>query len=169
MPSSDPAAILLAHDRWATLNIIDRCRELTGDQFHQQFEMGLGSLHDTLTHTLSAMRGWGDLLAGRPQRDGLEGPYSCDKLASLLDAISHDFASHSPPAMDAGEVVSGERGGSTWSFTRGAVLTHVTTHGMHHRAQCVNMLRHLGDEGPWRVSVVEWSMAADPLRESAGN
>lgn len=171
MPSSDPAAILLAHDRWATLNIIDRCRELTGDQFHQQFEMGLGSLHDTIAHMLGALQGWGDFLAGRGEREWLEkkGPYTCDQLASLLDAISHNFAAHTPPVMDAAEVVSADRGGKHRSFTRGAVLTHVTTHGMHHRAQCVNMLRHLGDEGPWRASVVEWTMAADPLRESAGN
>lgn len=169
MPSSDPAAILLAHDRWATASIIDRCRGLSDEQFHRRFEMGLGSLHDTLTHNLSAMRVWGDLLAGRPQRDRLadQGPFTCDKLTSLLDAIGHDFASHCPPAMDAAEVVSGDRGGKVWSFTRGAVLAHVTTHGMHHRAQCVNMLRQLGDEGPWRVSVVEWTMEADPQRDPA--
>ena len=29
----------------------------------------------------------------------------------------------------------------------GAMLVHVTTHGMHHRAQCLNMLRHLGVPG----------------------
>ena len=164
MPSSDPAAILLAHDRWATGQIIDACRELSSDQFHQAFEMGLGSLHDTLTHNLGAIRGWGDLLGGREQRDRLEtqGPFSCDQLASLLDALTHDFATYAPPNKDAAEIVSGERNGTAYSFTRGAVLTHVTTHGMHHRAQCCNMLRQLGQEGPWRVSVVEWTMMADP-------
>lgn len=66
--------------------------------------------------------------------------------------------------MDPAEVVTGERGGKTWSFTRGAVVTHVTTHGMHHRAQCVNMLRRLGDAGPWKVSVVEWVLTEDSLQ-----
>lgn len=32
-------------------------------------------------------------------------------------------------------------------FEIGAALVHVTTHGMHHRAQCLNMLRHLGVPG----------------------
>ena len=156
--SSDPASILLAHDRWATHAIIDRCRGLGEDRFHRVFEMGVGSLHDTLAHMLGALQGWGDLLAGREPGEWIEkqGPFSCDRLAALLDEFSDDFAAHAPPVMDAAEIVTGERGGKTWSFTRGAVVTHVATHGMHHRAQCVNMLRQLGDEGPWRVSVVEW-------------
>lgn len=164
MPSSDPAAILLAHDRWANRQMIDACRTLTNDEFHQSFEMGLGSLHNTLAHNVGVIRGWGDFLAGRAQRERLEdqGPFTCDQLASLLDPISHDFASHTPPTMDAADLVTGERGGKEYSFTRGAVLTHVTTHNMHHRAQCCNMLRQLGQEGPWRVSVVEWTMMADP-------
>jgi hypothetical protein len=123
MPPTDPATILLAHDRWATGQVIDRCRALTGERFHQSFEMGLGSLHGTLAHVISAMRGWGDLLADRPQREPLdtEGPFSCDQLSSLLDAVAHDFAAHAPPVMDPAEVVSGERNGRTWSFTRGVV------------------------------------------------
>lgn len=161
--SSDPASILLAHDQWATGQIIERCRALTGEQFHQSFDMGLGSLHGTIAHILSAMRGWGDLLADRPQRARLEddGPFTLDRLSTLLGEIADDFAAHAPPAMDPAEVVSGERGGKTWSFTRGAVLTHVTTHGMHHRAQCVNMLRRLGDEGPWKASVVAWVLTEE--------
>jgi uncharacterized damage-inducible protein DinB len=164
MPASDPATILLAHDRWATRAIIDRCRALSDEQFHHAFEMGVGSLHGTLAHMLGALEGWGHLLAGREPGERLEtkGPFSCDRLAELLEELSDDFAAHAPPAMDPAEVVSGERGGKTWSFTRGAVLTHVTTHGMHHRAQCVNMLRQLGDEGPWKVSVIEWVLSGEP-------
>lgn len=160
MPSSNPASILLAHNRWATHQIIDFCRPLTGDQFHQTFEMGEGSLYDSLVHILAAMRGWGDLLAGREQREGLEkqGPYTLDQLAQLLDEIANDFDANTMPHDD---IASGERGGKTYAFTRGTVVTHVTTHGMHHRAQCCNMLRQLGVEGPFRVSVVEWTFTAD--------
>lgn len=85
-PSSDPASILLAHDRWATGQIIERCRALTDDQFHQTFDMGLGSLHGTLAHMLGALQGWGHLLAGREPGAWLEteGPFSCDRLAERL-------------------------------------------------------------------------------------
>ncbi len=37
--------------------------------------------------------------------------------------------------------------GKTHRFALGAALVHVTTHGMHHRAQCLNMLRHLSAPG----------------------
>jgi uncharacterized damage-inducible protein DinB len=37
------------------------------------------------------------------------------------------------------------------------VLTHVTTHGMHHRAQCLNMLRQLGVTPLPPSSVTEWT------------
>jgi uncharacterized damage-inducible protein DinB len=43
----------------------------------------------------------------------------------------------------------------------GAILTHATTHGMHHRAQCLNMLRHLGVTPLPQSSVIEWTWTAD--------
>ena len=32
-------------------------------------------------------------------------------------------------------------------FTRGVLLTHLLVHAIHHRAQCLNMLRHLNVPG----------------------
>ena len=57
------------------------------------------------------------------------------------------------------ELVTGSRGDRT--FARGAVLSHVMTHGMHHRAQCLNMLRHVGVDPVPPSSVLEWIMMAD--------
>jgi uncharacterized damage-inducible protein DinB len=129
--------------------------------------MGLGSLHDSLRHILNAMRGWGDMLAGRPQRDRLEGEKSIDELSQLLEEIGSDLAAsaHSHPAD---ELVTGSRGGQSYTFARGAVLTHVTTHGMHHRAQCLNMLRQLRVEPLPPSSVIEWVLMVDSPRETAG-
>ncbi|MCA9311644.1 MAG: DinB family protein, partial [Phycisphaerales bacterium] len=130
--------------------------------FHQRFEMGVGSLHDTLLHVLGAMRGWGDLLAGREQRERLEagGRRTCAELAALLADLS-DELERLAAAHPLEEVVTGARGGRSFSFTRGGVLTHVTTHGMHHRAQCLNMLRQLGVEPLPPVAVVEWILMVD--------
>ena len=72
MTTSDPVDILLTQNRWATRNLLEACAALPHEQFHQRFEMGPGSLHDTVTHILGAMRGWGDMLAGREQRPRLE-------------------------------------------------------------------------------------------------
>ncbi len=163
MPTSDFREILLVTNQWATRNILDACVPLDHDQFHRSFEMGLGSLHNTTTHILGAMRGWDDLLAGREQRPRLEeeaDERTPAQLIQLLDEIAADLyqsATGHPPD----EIVTGSRGGREYSFTRGGVITHVTTHGMHHRAQCLNMLRHLGVSPLPASSVVEWMLTVD--------
>ena len=37
------------------------------------------------------------------------------------------------------------------------MLAHVATHGMHHRAQCLNMLRQLGAPLP-EIDLLEWQL-----------
>lgn len=162
MPTSDPVTILLSQNQWATRNLIEACATLSTEQFHQTFDMGVGSLHDTLVHILGAMRGWGDLLEGREQRDRLEagGRRTTDDLLGLLEEIAYDLAAIAT-AHPLDEVVSGARGGRSYTFTRGGVITHVTTHGMHHRAQCLNMLRQLGTEAMPPTAVVEWILMVD--------
>lgn len=162
MATSDPITILLQHNRWAMRGLLETCAGLSHEQFHQRFEMGCGSLHDNLRHVLGAMRGWGDMLAGREQRARIEteGEKTPGELLALLDELADDIDASHAAHSDLSEVMTGERGGRTYSFTRGGVLTHVTTHGMHHRAQCSNMLRQLGVEAP-PLAVVEWILMAD--------
>lgn len=158
---SDPLEILLTHNRWATRNLLEVCAALSEEQFHRAFDMGPGSLHDTVTHILGAMRGWGDMLAGRDQRPRLEGEKRTpQQLLELLDEIADDLE-NSAKTHPTDETVSGERGGRSYTFTRGGVLTHVTTHGMHHRAQCLNMLRQLGVDSLPPSAVVEWMLMVD--------
>ena len=163
MPPSDPIEILLTHDRWATGRIIDACETLTDEQFHRSFEMGVGSLHHALNHILGAMQGWGDLLAGREQKKRLEEDQRTPaEMRELLKTLADDMASTFMQHPDLSEECEGSRGGRTYSFTRGAILTHVTTHGMHHRAQCLNMLRHVGVEKQPPSSIMEWYLMGAP-------
>jgi uncharacterized damage-inducible protein DinB len=46
MAESDPLQILLAHDRWATEQVLDACGRLTEEQFQRRFDIGPGSLHE---------------------------------------------------------------------------------------------------------------------------
>lgn len=162
MPTSDPTTILLATHRWATASVLDACSALSREQFHHPFDMGPGSLHATLTHILGSTRAWGDMLAGRPPRERVEagGERTPAQLRALLDEIADEFAA-AVGAHPLAEPVTGERGGRSYTFTRGAVVTHITTHGMHHRAQCLNMLRQLGVERLPPSAVVEWMLMVD--------
>ena len=54
------------------------------------------------------------------------------------------------------DTMSRERDGKKFVFTRGGICAHVMTHSMHHRAQCLNMLRHLGVDDLPQSSVFQW-------------
>lgn len=156
MLTGQPLDVLLAHDRWATTSIIAACGSLTEDKFHHVFEMGLGTLHDTITHILGAMRGWTDMLRESAYRPRLEGNRrSQAELLALHTDIADEFEQITR-AHPINALATGSRGGRSYSFPRGAVVTHVTTHGMHHRAQCINMLRRLGVNPLPQSSVLEW-------------
>ncbi len=161
MPLSDPVEILVAHNQWATKKIIEACANLTPKQMEQTFEMGPGCLQKSLVHILGAMQGWGDMLAGREQRPRLENSsQSLAAMTSLLQQLSEDILA-STQNHPSNESVTGERGGRSFTFKRGAVITHVMTHGMHHRAQCLNMLRHLGVDPLPPSSIMEWTMMGE--------
>jgi uncharacterized damage-inducible protein DinB len=160
MPESDPLRILLAHDRWATLQILDACDKLPTEAFHQRFDIGPGSLHDALAHVVSAMRTWTETLGGwaarpRPDADGQRRTVA--DLRDLHESACRDLAA------EAGRRPLGEmatrvlRTGRTATLTRGNILVHVATHGMHHRAQCLNMLRRVGVDPLPPSSATEWA------------
>ena len=160
MPESDPLQILLAHDRWATGQVLDACNRLPPEALHRRFEVGPGSLHDTLTHMVGAIRTWTDTLAGceprpRPETDGQS--RTPDQIRALLDESYGELAAEAARRPLAEMVTRVMRGGRAASFTRAAVLAHVATHGMHHRAQCLNMLLHLGVQPLPPSSVTEWT------------
>ena len=160
MPESDPLRILLSHDRWATAQILDACDGLTADQFHRRFEIGPGSLHDALTHVVGAMRAMTETLAGREPRPRLEGDgqrRTPGQLRSLFEEACREFSAEARRRPLEETVSRRTRDGRTLTMTRGAVLTHVTTHGTHHRAQCLNMLRHLGVNPLPPSGVAEWT------------
>ena len=161
MATGNPVEILVRQNAWANERLIEACSSLSDEQFHQEFEMGVGSLHHTITHIIGAMHGWSDLLAQREQRPRVEyDRRTLDELKDLHQEVSDELiqlALNHPPE----EEVTGERGGKSYTFTRAGVVTHVTTHGMHHRAQALNMLRQLGVEKLPASSVVEWILMVD--------
>jgi uncharacterized damage-inducible protein DinB len=164
MPQSNPLKILLAHNHWATTQLLDACAALPPAHFHQKFEIGPGSLHDTLTHIIGATRAWTETLAQSDPRPRLETDgqqRTPQQLRTLLDQANQDLEaeSHRRPLEET--VTRRTRDGRTIHLTRAAVLMQVTTHAMHHRAQCLNMLRHLGVTPLPPSSVTEWTWLGD--------
>ena len=169
--AGDPLDILLRHDAWATREVLRACSGLTDEQWHRRFEIGPGSLHDALTHVVGAMLRWADRIDGpptelRPSIEGLARRTPAELLA-LLEAAESGLAASADRARARGLGTEFEvtLAGRTHRFTLGAALVHVTTHGMHHRAQCLNMLRHLGAPGisdrlP-EIDPLDWQLQAE--------
>jgi uncharacterized damage-inducible protein DinB len=177
---------MLAHDRWATRVLLERCRPLTRDQFHQRFPIGVGErggLHLTFTHILSARGRWADRIRGiDPPRAALEPlPWApppghpspdardrtVDELLDLNDRTAADLAdalarsrAHGLGSTFPLKFPRPGGGATDYTFTRAAALTHVLTHAHWHRAQAVNMLRRLNvpgvSDGLPEIAVVEW-------------
>lgn len=150
MPA-DFIVILRGHNLWATGLLIDDASKLTHEQFHRRFEIGLGSVHDTLRHIVGAMLRWADRIGGREvkpsiEKDGRE--RSAAELRELLAKADADLGAIAEAIERRGgwgetmEFVV--EGGPTYRFSRAAAMMHVLTHGMHHRAQVLNMRRQLG-------------------------
>lgn len=161
MTQDNPLEILFATDLWATRQILDACERLSPEQFSRKFEMGFGSLQATITHLIASMRGWSDALAQREFRQRIDQDgktYSLAELRTLLHEAAEEFRSlvYSKPLA---ATMTRERGGKVYTFTYAEVATQVMTHGFHHRAQCLNMLRHVGVSPLPPASVLEWTRA----------
>ena len=160
MALSDAIELMLIHNDWANRQILEACRALTPEQFHRRFAMGPGSLHDTMTHVFEAMGIWSDNLAGRERRQWAKQLRAVDELLVMQELTSAEFGALAR-AGGAADPISATRLGKTYVFPRAGIVTHVATHGMHHRAQCLNMLRQVGVEKLPPSSVVEWMRDKD--------
>ncbi len=159
--TADPLDILLRHDHWGTRRVLEICATLTPEQFERKFEIGPGSLHNTLAHMIGAMRRWADRIAGRVLRPSIDAlrsgateawVYTPQELMGLLDEAATDLAviateARLPGGVGLESIFEVQFGPTLYRFTRGVALVHIATHGMHHRAQCMNMIRHLGLTG----------------------
>jgi uncharacterized damage-inducible protein DinB len=156
---------LLGHNVWATRLLIEYCRALTPEQYIQKFDIGPGSLHVTLTHCVAVMLFYADQLAGKPMKSYRDLEQRATTPESLLDHLAtaeRNLARAASRVRDErrlDEVMTlTTRDGRFWSFSRGTCVVHVLTHGVHHRAQALNMLRRLGVAGLPDLDTVDWEL-----------
>ena len=160
-----PDLVLLDFDAWANERLFDACASLDDAALDRTFEMGIGSLRATFAHDLGAMIGWTGVLLGEEEPFASmreDPPWSVETFRIRQREANAAFRS---AALDGefADVVVREREGRTYAFTRGGILAHVTTHAMHHRAQCLNMLRRIGVESQPESSVFQWMNANPPV------
>lgn len=171
---SDPLAALLAHNAWANRRLLSHCEGLGEDELHQRFDIGPGSVHDTIAHVIGAMYRWVQRIRGeRLPSPRFEGATDAPRRFTLDELKDHHELAHDQivclhhALRDDGALtrVFHPTDASDVELTTMAALIHVATHGVHHRAQCLNMLRHLGAPGP-DLDTAEWAELTHEAVES---
>jgi uncharacterized damage-inducible protein DinB len=137
---------LLGHDAWTTRQLLLRCRDLTDEQLDRKFDIGDRSLRQTFQHIIRNMEAWTDLMAERPVRLG-KGNDRVEQLLERLSLAAKDLAEVSRRMRDEGRldetyVDTLDNPPTRKSF--GGTIIHVITHSMHHRAQALYIMEHLG-------------------------
>ena len=155
------------HNAWATGTLLEACRPLSAEQFHRRFEIGCGTLHDTFAHVIGAMSSWADRITDAPLRPRPAGATtrSIDELLAWLESAARELEAAAAGVVReqrefemmefrnaAGELLA--------RFRRGTALAYITAHGMHHRAQALNMLRHVGVTPLPEVDVIDWEYSS---------
>jgi len=157
---ADPVLAMLAHNEWANDRIIHACTPLTDAQLDREFAMGVGTLRKTLTHTIAAMRLWSDRLGLGEVRPWLDTPDLTPAALADLNRASSAELRRTAFAGPMDEIIEVRRADQVWRYPRSHLIVHIATHGMHHRAQCLNMLRQLGAD-PKSLppsSALQWSL-----------
>lgn len=178
--SSDPIDILLAHDAWATGRMLDLCAALGNEELDRVFELeglpiGPGSLRATLVHIITRYWYWADNLTGKAAtktttpRPSLAGRPSVARMREGLESgmrALHDAVAAARRTGLERPITASWRNAPI--LTAGAAIVHVTTHSMHHRAQCQIMLRRLGRHDIAAasdcLSVAEWQSEVETGR-----
>jgi uncharacterized damage-inducible protein DinB len=141
---------LLGHDEWTTHQALGRCRELIPAQLVQPFDIGHGTIEQTLLHMIGNIEVWTDLMRERPPRTADTSPHSIwtlDDLRTRFDAAYADFADVARRVADANrldETYLDVLDSPPKRKTYGATIVHIVTHDMLHRGELLHMLARLG-------------------------
>ncbi len=144
---------LFRYNDWAREQVLAAAEPLGDRKLDQPFEIGEGSLRKTIYHLWAAEYGWLNRWLPQPDRH-----YDAECHGEALTEIRRRFAEtagvrddylqHSNDGELDRTVTYTNSKGVTSTFTIGQMMLQVCNHGTHHRAQALNMLRHLGGAVP---------------------
>ncbi len=150
--NTNPLHIFIQYDHWAMHHLFVRLHQLDESKLDQPFPIGFGTIRKTLVHVIASYEYWYDRAMLRSDPRYRTVPEA--SLAELIDRyerIWSDIAEmiHGSEREYLEEVITGQFGRSGGGvvehrYPRGGVLMNSLNHATHHRAQCLNMLRHLG-------------------------
>ncbi len=154
---------LLRHDAWTTRLLLTRAADLTDSALDQPFDMGHRTLRRTFQHMIANMECWCDLILARPQRAGTPRiSAGINGLIARLDVVTAELVALGQSFSNSGgndDLFTDYLDNPPGKKSVGTALVHIATHGMHHRAQCLWMMRHLGLQNLPEGDVFSWENA----------
>jgi uncharacterized damage-inducible protein DinB len=153
---------LLGHDAWATRQLLGVAGTLDDDELDRPFDIGHRTVRRTLEHVVWNIECWTDLMKGEGVRPR---PAAGQSVAEIRQR--HEVAAAELLRL-AREVVERQRLDDTFLDTLddpprakslGGVVVHLATHGMHHRAHLLIMLRRLGVENLPELDALAWEQS----------
>lgn len=154
-PTLDVESIRAGFDfaDWARDRVHAAALALSDRQLDQPFPIGLGTLRKTLLHIRFAEQWWLENWTHGPGRPFPELD-DATPIAKLIERFAQTATERNAllarlSAADLARFVEAHpRPGVVRRFPLGVVLVQLCVHGTHHRAQALNMLRHVGGVVP---------------------
>jgi uncharacterized damage-inducible protein DinB len=147
---------MLGHDRWATTRLLDYSRDLTDAQLDQPFDIGHGTLRETLDHLISVIDFWTAQLVGQPRAAEPENPPSLAVLRERLDRYYAAFAAAARRAQEEQRLDDTFVDHFDYPQSVGATIVHVLWHNAQHRSEARHILERLGVPDLWDLDPQEW-------------
>ena len=149
---------LLAHDAWTTSRLLEQSRALSEAQLDTNFDLGHQTVRLTFAHVIYNLEVWTALMEGRDAR-ALEERFTLGALEQRLKQTAPRLAALACRIRDQ------QLWDALWTDTLdnpprqktyGGGIGHILTHGVHHRAQIIHMLKRLGVKGVLEGDLLSW-------------
>ncbi len=153
------------HHNWATLRLLDVCRELSPAQLTTNVPGTYGSIIDTLRHLVGGDASYLEVLSGGRSAPIDEEGMELGELRAVIERLSPGWTSLLAEDLDPDVVVVRRRDdGSEGHAPRGIRIAQALHHGTDHRSQICTALTSLGMEPP-EIDVWAFGEAHGRLRE----
>ncbi len=156
------------HHVWATLRLIDACRDLTSQQLQNSVAGTFGSIIETIRHLVGADASYLYALTGGGTPVVDDSRMNLPELRTTMEANGKAWASLLDQDLDPESIVVRHRDdGSESHAPLGVRLAQALHHGTDHRSQVCTILTVLGIEPP-AIDVWDYADAGGRLREFPG-
>lgn len=144
------------HD-WGNDQVLAAVEDADDSELDRPFDIGPGSLRRTLMHVLDAEQFWLSYWNGEsekpPKNSGLSVQQLCQGFTKVREARNQIVATVNQESSQ--RVITATPGGIPLKVHLVESFIQICTHGAHHRAQLVNMLRHSKRKVP-SADLIDW-------------